>query len=123
MQPEVKSAIIRDPLVVSGDLTVMEAIACMSGVRLQCQMTDNISISESEPDLYSHLTCVIVLQDLMVVGILTQRDIVGLAAQQQNLEELLIQEVMTPSVITVRESELTDSLTTINLLQKHQKDS
>lgn len=119
MQPEVKSAIIRDPLVVSGDLTVMEAIACMSGVRLQCQMTDNISISESEPDLYSHLTCVIVLQDLMVVGILTQRDIVGLAAQQQNLEELLIQEVMTPSVITVRESELTDSLTTINLLQKH----
>ncbi|TVU55125.1 MAG: PAS domain S-box protein [Arthrospira sp. PLM2.Bin9] len=119
MQPEAISAIIRDPLVVSGDLTVMEAIAFMSGAWLQCQMTDNMSISESEGDLEARSTCVIVLQDLMVVGILTQRDIVGLAAQQQNLGQLLIEEVMTPSVITLRESELTDSLTIINLLQKH----
>ncbi|MBS0016024.1 MAG: PAS domain S-box protein [Arthrospira sp. SH-MAG29] len=119
MQPEAMSAIIRDPLVVHGDLTVMEAIAFMSGAWLQCQMTDNISISEPQQDREAHSTCVIVLQDLMVVGILTQRDIVGLAAQQQNLGQLLIEEVMTPSVITLRESELTDSLTIINLLQKH----
>ena len=112
---ELKSAIISDPLVVSPDTTVTDALA-----RLSAQTGDNCSASASRTKSpRSHSSCVLVLEDERVVGILTCQDVVRLSAQQQPLNCLAMRQVMEPSVVTLRQSAFTDWSTAIELFQQH----
>ena len=97
-QVELKSAIIRNPIVVAPKTKVLEAIAQMNELRSQY-----VLVVESE-----HL-----------LGIFTEQDVVRLVAQQQPLNNLVMQEVMTSPVVTLQESDFTDALVAINLLQQH----
>jgi CBS domain-containing protein len=107
-QTELKSAIVLNPLVVTADTTVLEAIAQMSGVRSVC------SVSQTTDSLLDNLliearsSCVIVVESNQPVGIFTERDVVRLSAQKRNLNNLTISEVMTHPVVTLQESEFTD---------------
>ncbi|MEM9004404.1 MAG: PAS domain S-box protein [Cyanobacteria bacterium P01_F01_bin.86] len=114
-----KAAIVRNPLVVSSETTVQDAIAQMSAVRSRCKVT---AIMQDEPDdlhLGARSSCVIVTEDERVIGILTERDVVHLGAQQLPLDHLKIQEVMGDRVITMPEAELTDLFYAVNLLLQH----
>jgi CBS domain-containing protein len=118
-QGELSSAIVRNPLVVTPETTVVEAIAQMSGIRTICQ---TVNTAQSKPDdinIEERSSCVVVLRDEQLVGILTERDMVRLITQNPTLENLLIRDVMTSSVITMRESEFTDLFFAVNLLQQH----
>jgi CBS domain-containing protein len=53
-QVELTSAIVRNPLVVTPDTTLPEAIAQMSGVRLLCQ-TPNAAYSQLDLDIASSI--------------------------------------------------------------------
>ena len=113
------TAIVREPLVVSPETTVNNAIAQMSSLRSLCQMATG---SEDEPDkqhLGSRSSCVIVVEEEAVIGILTERDIVRLGAQQRPLHHLTVQEVMVNPVITLHETDFTDLFHAANLLQQH----
>ncbi|WP_271255080.1 PAS domain S-box protein [Pseudanabaena sp. Chao 1811] len=115
---ELKSAIVRDPLVVQPDLMVIDAIAEMTRERSHC----HTSFSTAHID--EHLTevrssCVLVVEDDKFIGILTERDIVRLSGQQIPLDQLRIRDVMVHPVVSLRESNFTDVLLTINLLQQH----
>jgi PAS domain S-box-containing protein len=116
-----QSAIVRNPLVVSPDATVIEAIAKMSGVLSSCH-TSKTSEAKLHDDLLlgARSSCVIVVEDNRVVGILSERDVVRLSAQQQPLECLSMREVMAHPVISLHESALTDLFSAVNLLQQHQ---
>ncbi len=116
---ELKSAIIRDPLVVSVDATVMQAIALMSNGRSQCDAENHSNNHQQQFHQEARSSCVLVLEDDKVIGVMTERDVVRLSAQQQNLNHLLVSEVMAHPVITLRESDLTDLFLAINLLQKY----
>lgn len=115
-----KSAVVSDPLVVSPETTVLEAITKMSGVHSCCR-TSEASEDQLDNDLFlgARSSCIIVVEDEQVVGILTQRDVVRLSAQRQPLERLSMREVMVCPVISLRESALTDLFSTVNLLQQH----
>lgn len=100
-------AIIRDPLVVSPEISVMEALTQMNEAR-----------AHSHPSGRS--SCVLVIEHEQLVGIVTAGDILRLSAQQQCLADLVLREVMSHCEITLYESAFTDLLGAIHLLQTHQ---
>ncbi|MGI0492816.1 CBS domain-containing protein [Alkalinema pantanalense CENA528] len=116
---ELKSAIVRDPLVFTPDMTVMAAIGEMSGVRARCATTRDYDHTLDELHLEARSSCVLVVEDKQLLGILTERDVVKLTAQQQPIDALTLREVMTTDVITLQESAFTDLFLAINLLQTH----
>lgn len=114
-QKDLTTAIIHDPIIGSPEMTVREAIARMGGARSQRDST-----AQTEPhfvQLEARASCVVVVESQKVVGILTERDIVRLCADQQLLDEIPVSQVMTASVLTLRESAFTDLVFAINWLQ------
>ncbi|KPQ38323.1 MAG: putative signal transduction protein [Phormidium sp. OSCR] len=67
------------------------------------------------PDSSSCL--VVVVDSNQIVGIVTERDIVRLSAQDQPFAHLRVAEVMTQPVVTLKEPELTDIFNTLSFLQ------
>ena len=115
---ELAAAIIREPLVVSPDTTVMAAIAQMSGVRSLCLTNKTADEKLEQLHLEVRSSCVLVVAAEKPIGILTERDIVRLSAERQPLDRLLIQQVMAHPIVTLQESAFTDLFSTINLLQQ-----
>ncbi|MGB3513427.1 MAG: CBS domain-containing protein, partial [Microcoleaceae cyanobacterium] len=119
-QLDLKLAIIRNLLVVSPDTTVSDAITLMSN---QTSLPNSVKTADGQKNDRTQqveLSCVLVVENHQFVGILTERDVVRLSCQQQPLNELLISQVMTVDVVTMRESALTSLFSAINLLQQHQ---
>jgi PAS domain S-box-containing protein len=116
---ELQAAIIREPLVVPADATVMEAIALMSIGRSQCDAENYGDNHQQQFQQEARSSCVLVLEDEKLIGIVTERDVVRLSAQQQDLDRLLVREVMAHPVVTMRESDLTDLFLAVNLLQQY----
>ncbi|MGL6139263.1 MAG: CBS domain-containing protein, partial [Planktothrix sp.] len=79
------------------------------------QMTQNSRDTQHQPDP----SCVLVLEDQQLVGLLTERDFVKLATQGRNLQGTTVGEVMTREVITVREQEIKEPLEMISILRQH----
>ncbi|MCW6052149.1 PAS domain S-box protein [Lyngbya sp. CCAP 1446/10] len=117
---ELKSAIAREPLIVSPDTTVRSAIALMSGVRSLCAANKTADSQLDELHEKVRSSCVLVVENERLLGILTERDVVRLIAQQQPLDRLVMQQVMAHPAVTLRESDFTDLFFAINLLQQHQ---
>lgn len=114
---ELTSAIVRDPLTVSPETTVIAAIAQMSRVRSSCEVTNSHDLDDLPRSARS--SCVMVVEDGQLVGILTERDVTRLSAQQQPLDRLVMRQVMAHPVITLRISAFTDLFLAINLFQQH----
>ncbi|MFZ4557990.1 MAG: PAS domain S-box protein, partial [Pseudanabaena sp.] len=120
MRPnDLKSAIITNPLVVSADATVMEAIALMSSGRSLCDAENHSDNHQQQFQQETRSSCVLVLEGEKLIGVVTERDVVRLSAQQQDLNRLLVREVMAHPVVTLRESDLTDLFLAVNLLQQY----
>ncbi|MGM3304485.1 GAF domain-containing protein [Anabaena sp. WFMT] len=132
-QSELRSVIVRDPLIVKPETTVMDAIAMlssrryanaagiaqMSGVRIICNVTQTTNGQLDEFHLEARSSCVLVVEDGNLLGIFTKRDVVRLISQQRCLENLAIQEVMADPVVILYESTFTDLFVAINLLQQY----
>jgi PAS domain S-box-containing protein len=106
VQSESISEIVYQPIVVTPDLTVMDAILHLSGAaKLPSQ---------------SCASCVLIVEDGHLVGILTQADIFRLIAAQQDLGKLAIRDVMTANPVTIGAADFTDLHVAIDLLDRHQ---
>jgi PAS domain S-box-containing protein len=97
----------------------MEAIALMSSGRSQCDAENHSDNHQQQFQQDARSSCVLVLEDEKLIGVITERDVVRLSAQQQNLNRLLVHEVMAHPVVTMRESDLTDLFLAVNLLQQY----
>lgn len=124
---ELRAAIIRDPLTVTSQTPVLEAISRMWGVKSYCELfplsdQPKLSASQDFADIIHHdarFNCVVVIEEAQVIGILTERDIVRLTAQQKNLSSLVVGQVMTRPVVTLSESAFTDIFQAITRLQQY----
>ncbi|AFZ60064.1 GAF domain-containing protein [Anabaena cylindrica FACHB-243] len=122
---ELKSAIIRNPLIVKPETTVIDAIAMLAagiGQMGGVGAISNTKIIDGQLDelhLETRPSCVLVMEDGKLLGIFTERDVVRLISQQHSLENLVIQDVMTYPVVTLYESAFSDLFSTINLLQQY----
>jgi signal transduction histidine kinase len=95
-QTSLEQAIDRHPLVVSPDTPVLDAIAVMSQVRVSYAL---------------------VAQQETLLGILTERDVVRLAAIQMPLAGLAISQVMTQNLVTVSLAEAGTLFDVLSLLR------
>ncbi|WP_231662473.1 CBS domain-containing protein [Pseudanabaena sp. 'Roaring Creek'] len=110
-------AIIRNPIIVHPDMTVMASIAQMSEARSKCATTKSASSQLEQLHIEVRASCVLVIENDRLLGIMTERDVVHLSAQQQRLDCLTMREVMVRDVLTLKESAFTDLFLAINLLK------
>ncbi|MBD2692246.1 PAS domain-containing protein [Anabaena catenula] len=103
-----QDCIQRHFVVVNPDAFLLEAVQMMS----QIGKTDSSSDS-----LYT--SCFFVLDNQKLVGLLTERDLVKLAAQERNFRTTKVAEVMTRELITCQEWQAKEPITVIELLRQH----
>ncbi|WP_413175758.1 PAS domain S-box protein [Anabaena azotica] len=82
------------------------------------QMMSRVGETVSSSNLL-RATCAFVLNNQQLVGLLTERDLVRIAAQQCNLRTTKISEVMTRNVITCQEWEVQEPMKVIQLLRQY----
>ncbi len=111
------AAIVRDPLKVAPDTTVMVAMALMSGM----QPSNTAETEEAWEDLLSEFrcSCVLVVENDRLLGLLTNRDMLRLTVQGKALDSLRVSQVMVPPVLTLQESECSDGFSLESRLQQH----
>ncbi len=118
--PSLIEVINRSPLTVSPDLSIAAAIALMSQAEgRHCTL---LIADAAEPvelsDLHQN-SCVIVTEGTQLRGILTERDIVRLTANQTDLTNISVGEVMTRQLITLTQSPSQTAMTAISLFYQH----
>ncbi len=116
----IKAAIDPYPLTVTPDISLTEAIYQLS----QPKKTQNLKVdvlieSNQGIDLKSRSSCLLVVENNQLLGILTERDIVRLIAEKVQVEDIKINDVMTNKLITIVDSEIKDIYTVIHYFQQH----
>ncbi|BAY24520.1 multi-sensor hybrid histidine kinase [Calothrix sp. NIES-2100] len=118
-EADLESAIVRNPLIVSPDTSVSEAIAQMSGIRAMCSSSRDTDTEIAALHLEARSSCVLIVENHQLLGIFTERDVVRLSCQKRSLENLKIAEVMTQAVISLQQSAFTNLFFAVNLLQQY----
>jgi PAS domain S-box-containing protein len=101
------------------DRTVREAISLMKGIRIVCDVGKATSQSD-KVDIQVRSSCVSIVENGRPIGILTERDIVRLYAERQDVGNLAIRDVMRTQIVTLRVADFTDLSMAIDLLDRHQ---
>ena len=116
---DLKSAIIRNPLVISPDAALMDGIIQMSAASATCSASRVANCQLDKIHVETRSSCILAVEDNQLLGILTERDLVRLTAQRRSLEDLTIRDVMNHPVIALHESAFTDIFIATNLLRQH----
>ena len=104
-----EQAIAYNPLIVTPDTLVTDAISLMSNARASCTLK-NISSDTNYLLADARASCVLVMEDKQLVGIFTKRDVVHLNAEGRQIGGMVIGAVMTHSVITIQQSDFNEEL-------------
>jgi len=121
------TAIVLDPLVVSPQTTVAEAISLMSQARSLCTQDSAAPVNFIHQEARSR--CVIVQEDEKVVGILTEWDVLRLCTgldtasdaqvAPQAFHRTPVRAVMSTPVHTLQTGDFTDLFTIVHRVQQH----
>ncbi|MEM7771925.1 MAG: CBS domain-containing protein [Cyanobacteria bacterium P01_A01_bin.37] len=122
--PDLIDAIERHPLTVSPDMPIVEAIALISQAHQRtCVLPDASLSNQHEQDLpiqpVVRASCVLVVQEKRVLGIVTERDVVRLAAEATNLDSITVKDVMVSPVITLSEQSVQDIFAALFLFRRY----
>ncbi|WP_017304454.1 PAS domain-containing protein [Spirulina subsalsa] len=109
-QSAVELTIDREPIVVTPETKVSNAIAQMN-----ITSPNPATAKASAPKC-----CILVRQDEQLIGLLTERDILSLMVQSQNLEQIPISQVMGNPGITILRSHLNNPLSLLCQFNEHQ---
>ncbi|AFZ34119.1 multi-sensor hybrid histidine kinase [Stanieria cyanosphaera PCC 7437] len=113
---DLSNALIHNPLSVASNLKIAEAISLMSASRTTCEL----DLEKSSILTEAQSSCVLVVENNQLVGILTAGDVVRLATKKQLLTEITLAEVISHPVVTLQQSELSDLFVVLNLFENHQ---
>ncbi|QLE46916.1 PAS domain S-box protein [Nostoc sp. C057] len=119
--------IIRHPLIVNSEILLSDVIALINEAPVNCDdlpIKDTNSLTSSNKNIDNitsqATSCVLVIENSQLQGIITQRDLIKLTAQGKNLGGISVAEVMTKELITLKLTDFKDIFTALNLLRKHQ---
>lgn len=119
--PNLYHAIDQSPLTISPDSYVVDAIILMSQ-----EPSMNSSPTDSNYRLVDRgsnrqvNTCVLVVEQGIVLGIFTSTDVIRITASRRNLSQVKMAEVMVQPVISLTPSHSQDIFTAFSLLRQHQ---
>ncbi len=91
----------------------------MKGIRI----VGDASKTTSQPDkldIQVRSSCVAIVERGRPIGILTERDVVRLCADRQDVGNLAIRDVMSTNIVTLNAADFTDISVSIDLLDRHQ---
>jgi len=122
--PNLTDAIERCPLTVPPGMPVLEAIALLSQSRQQTCALPNASSPRLPEDIALESTtlrtsCVLIVQNDILLGILTERDVVRLTASTINLHAMTVNDVMVSPVITLPEHAAHDIFAALFLFRRY----
>ncbi len=109
--------LIYPPLMMPPDRTVLEAISLMKGIRIVSAVARETN-QPGKLDVQVRSSWISIIENGKFTGILTERDIVKLSAEQRDLSKLAIRDVMSKNVVTLKASDFTDILVAVNLLEQ-----
>lgn len=117
--PNFNDAIDCSPLIVSPDTALVDVITLMGKIRESCPL------DQPNPIDFSFINkaqdnCVLVMDQLQLLGVFTERDVVRLSASGGNISKTTIGEVMTTGVITLEKSKFQDIFSALSLMREHQ---
>ncbi|MBD2667150.1 ATP-binding protein [Richelia sinica] len=110
-----KLAVIKTPMIVSGDLLLSEAIALING-----QVVKHTSSHQSDSSFQPSNNCLLVVDNTKHISIFTSRDIIHLIATNEKIPQIAIANFLTPAIITIQESDLTDIFPLIHRFHHYQ---
>ena len=115
--PNLEAAIDRTPLIVAPEISLIKAIALIGQTREKsCQIEQSakkVTLKKSRS------SCVLIVEDSKLLGILTERDVVRLTAEELAFEEVSIAEVMTQPVITLLQNNFKDIFAALFLFRRY----
>ncbi|WP_190756582.1 PAS domain S-box protein, partial [Nostoc sp. FACHB-145] len=119
--------IMRNPLSVNSEILVTDVIARINeaqsnsdGFPIKNAYFSNNSTPEIDHTTSQAASCVLVMENSRLVGIITQRDLIKLTAERKSLEGISVAEVMTRELITLKIDDFKDVFTALNLLKQYQ---
>lgn len=118
--PDLEVAIDREPLIISPDTPLVEAISMMGQARgISCEVEDKNLKSDFSITQKNHCSCALIMQQTELLGILTERDIVKLTAQELTFEDVTVAKVMTQPVITLLKDNFKDIFAALFLFRRY----
>ncbi|MBD2325723.1 PAS domain S-box protein [Alkalinema sp. FACHB-956] len=109
-QVDLRSIILREPLVADASTTVLQAITQMSCVATMVPALDSLRRSR----------CVVVLDGEEVLGVVSEQAVLRLVAQQAPIAQIPLSQLLPSPALTLKESNLTDWVTVIQFMEQHQ---
>lgn len=114
--PNLESAIDRHPLTVLPTTPLHQAISLLCQAQIQTCPLEHES-PDSEPLVRA--SCLLVMKDGALVGILTERDVVKLTAVAYDFDRAIVADVMIQPVITLPEGSIGDIFAAIFLFRRY----
>ena len=109
--PVLEQALDLHPLIVPSDLPLSQALSQMS----QGQNGDRHPSEGSS----RRASCILAIENSRLAGVLTERDIVRLTAQNRNIEDVTVTQVMTRQVVSLNLSDSPDLGDILQLFRQH----
>ncbi|MEB3310480.1 MAG: CBS domain-containing protein [Snowella sp.] len=117
--PDLKDAIERYPLTVSPTTSLKDAIALINQAHSHtCLLNDDL-LGIEQPTKEIRTSCVLVMQEQQLIGILTERDVVRLTAKAVNFAEATVADVMVSPVITLPQQSIQDIFAALFLFRRY----
>lgn len=117
--PDLENAIERQPLTVPPTTPLVEAIALLSQAHEHtCSLGDHLAAPHS-PSHEARASCVLVIQEQELLGILTERDVVRLTAQATNLASATVADVMVRPLVTLTQRSVQDIFAALFLFRRY----
>ncbi|MBD1884207.1 PAS domain S-box protein [Microcoleus vaginatus] len=115
-------AVDRHPATVGSSTSLAEAIALMRRTSNPCPLPNSPAFPDSNETVKASISCVLVVDENQLVGLLSPEDVVNLAASEYGWQGMKVADAMTRNLIVLQESEFTDLITAFKLFCQYSLD-
>ncbi|MEB3225534.1 MAG: CBS domain-containing protein [Synechococcus sp.] len=115
---DLEQLIIPDPLCIAPDQTLAETIALMGETYTQEQQRPHPDAASPMMTYSPRASCVIVKSPEVLLGIITERDIIHCMSQGKDPRKVLAKEVMTQPILTIKHTDIYESFRLIEILKQ-----
>jgi PAS domain S-box-containing protein len=116
---ELNSIIDFEPLVVSLHTSLLEVVTLMTNYNNHCLLSSNTQNTESNLQKISRGSCVLIVENKKILGLITERDLVRLSIENLDFALVQVQEVMTRNIITLKESDFQDIFVVLSIFRQY----
>ncbi|MGD1805196.1 EAL domain-containing protein [Dapis sp. BLCC M126] len=117
---DVAKSIIFSPCILTPSTSLNEAISLMTKTKgSYCQVSSSENRISTSKNLVKSSSCILIVENKKLVGILTERDLVKLTIQGKTVENTVIGELMTTPVVSLPYDEFSDLYIAYNLMRRH----